>query len=369
VLKKAHAPPEKHRELVNDSEMHQKVCAAFEGLQSCKVPKFMEIIHPTNYNWWQAKGPLIPESELQVARSRERTPILASERIWPLPYVVRDALITTFCSDLSLQEQARKDKKNRDCLVRIYLGARNHMGQFNTSTTFSLRNFPLSLEKMEVLDIDKLQLVSSIADALATLHWGAKIDARDVEFVLGMAPRGDVEGDKNEKGAVCVWVLDFNQCAGISMDENGCIKAAAAFWDNDPYYPRPGCSSSSSSETLKPIQSSATDGTSTAPRIVTDEELWELFKERYLEFSGRIMEKVGVKEWQALPAIFIRKVVEMGKTRLDMNSLSLNSGPPKGGRTARVKNSKMREKREREYKDRVRELANLSDLEREQPRR
>jgi hypothetical protein len=201
VLKKAHAPPEKHRELVNDSEMHQNVCAAFEGMQKCKVPKFMEIIKPTNDDWWQTKGSLIPESELQVARSRERTPILASERIWPFPHVVRDALITTFCADLSLQEQARKDKKNRDCLVRIYLGARNHMGQFNTSTTFSLRNFPLSLEKMEVLDLDKLQLASSIAGALATLHWRAEIDARDVEFVLGMAPRNGVEEDNAKKRA------------------------------------------------------------------------------------------------------------------------------------------------------------------------
>jgi hypothetical protein len=327
-LKKAHAPPEKHRELVNDSEMHQKVCAAFEGMQKCKVPKFMEIINPTNDDWWQTKGSLIPESELQVARSRERTPILASERIWPFPHVVRDALITTFCADLSLQEQARKDKKNRDCLVRIYLGARNHMRQFNTSTTFSLRNFPLSLEKMEVLDLDKLQLASSIAEALATLHWRAKIDARDVEFVLGMAPRNGVEEDNTEKRAVCVWVLDFNQCADISMDENGCIKAAEAFWDNDPYYPRPGYSSS---ETSNSVQSSTNGGTSATPRIVTDEELWEFFNERYLELSGRIMEIVGVKEWQALPEMFIRKVVEMGRNRLDMSSLSSNSGPPKGG--------------------------------------
>jgi hypothetical protein len=363
VLKKAHAPPEKHRELVNDSEMHQKVCAAFDGLQSCKVPKFMEIIHPTNDDWWEAKGSLIPESEFQVARSRERSPILASERIWPLPHVVRDALITTFCSDLSLQEQARKDKKNRDCLVRIYLGARYHMGQFNTSTTFSLRNFPLSLEKMETLDIDKLQLASSIAEALATLHWGAKIDARDVEFVLGMAPRNGVEEGNIEKRAVCVWVLDFNQCADISMDENGCIKAAAAFWDNDPYYPRPGYSSPSSSGTLSPVQSSATDGTSTTPRIVTDEELWEVFKERYLEFSGRIVEKVGVKEWQELPEIFIRKVVEMGKTRLDMSSLSLNSGPPKGRSATQVKNSKKnserRYKQEEAERDRARDVVNI----------
>jgi hypothetical protein len=336
VLKKAHAPPGKHRELINDSEMHQKVCAAFEGLQSCKVPKFLEIIHPTNDRWWQTKGSLIPESEVHVARSRERAPILASERIWPLAHVVRDALITTFCSDLNLQEQARADKKNRDCLVRIYLGARNHMGQFNTSTTFSLRNFPLSLEKMEVLSLDKLQLASSIAEALATLHWGAKIDARDVEFVLGMAPRNGVEEGNIEKRAVRGWVLDFNQCADISMDENGCVKAAEAFWDNDPYYPRPGCSTSS--ETSNSIQSTNSDGTSTTAGTITDEELWELFQARYLEFSGRIMKKAGVKEWQALPEIFIGKVIEMRKNRLDMSSLSLTSRPPKGGSAIRGNN-------------------------------
>jgi hypothetical protein len=353
VLKKAHAPPEKHRELLNDAKMHQKVCAASEGMESCRVPDFIEIIHPTNDHWWQAKGSLIPESELQVARSRERTPILASERIWAFPLVVRDALITTFCSDLNLQEQARADKKNRDCLVRIYLGARNHMGQFNTSTTFSLRNFPLSLEKMEVLSLDKLQLSSSIAEALATLHWGAKMDARDVEFVLGMAPRNGVEQRNIGKQAVCGWVLDFNQCADISMDENGCVKAAEAFWDNDPYYPRPGCSTSS--ETSNSIQSSKSDGTSTTAGTVTDEALWEFFQARYLKFSGRIMKKAGVKEWQALPEIFIGKVIEMGKNRLDMSSLSLTSGPPKGGSAIRG-NNQNRKRRENSSRRKLGEI-------------
>jgi hypothetical protein len=152
-----------------------------------------------------------------------------------------------------------------------------------------------------------------------------------------MGPRSDVGENNIEKRAVCVWVLDFNQCADISMDENGCIKAAEAFWDNDPYYPRPGCLDPYSSEILKSIESSTDEATATTPSTVTDEELWNFFKEKYLEFSGRIMEEAGAEEWQSLPEIFVQKVVEMGKSRLYIGSLSMNPGPPKGGSARREK--------------------------------
>ena len=180
MLKKAHAPAENHRELFNDALFHQRICKAFDRSNNCKCPSFIELIHPSYEDWWKVNGSLIPLSEVLIARTRERSPILESERTWPLPSVVREALITTFCPNLKLQEQARENKGSRDCLIRIYLGARNHLGQFNTKDTFSLGNFPLSLDKMEVLDLNKLRLAALVAEGLATLHWGAKTDARDV---------------------------------------------------------------------------------------------------------------------------------------------------------------------------------------------
>jgi hypothetical protein len=34
-------------------------------------------------------------------------------------------------------------------------------------------------------------IVATMADALATIHWGAKIDGQNVEFVLGGVPGDD----------------------------------------------------------------------------------------------------------------------------------------------------------------------------------
>lgn len=38
---------------------------------------------------------------------------------------------------------------------------------------------------------------------------------------------------------VHMWLLDFNQCGAISLDDVGVDSVVKAFWENDPYYPRP----------------------------------------------------------------------------------------------------------------------------------
>ena len=144
-----------------------------------------------------------------------------------------------------------------------------------------------------------------------------------------MSPRGTgLEQTSNELKAIDVWVLDFNQCAEISMDEDGCVKAAAAFRDNDPYDPRPVCSVSS--ERPGSIRVSKSIPTSTPSKRLQDEELWKFFEERYLEYSRKVMDKAGESNSYELPGIFVRKVVEIGNDRFDKNTLSIASGPPKG---------------------------------------
>ncbi|KAF4630997.1 hypothetical protein G7Y89_g7128 [Cudoniella acicularis] len=350
ALKKAHSAAIKHDELRNDAEMHQKVSDAFQRTHPklCHLPEFFSLIERENDEWWTETGSKLPESKLPEARTKERTPVLISERILPLERKARDMLIDRFCKEEGIQA-VRENIENEDSLLRIYLGLRHKSGQKEES--FSLRNFPYSLEKIEEVGSDKFFLAEAIAEGLAILHWGAKIDARDVEFVLGsvaedvkvkegelltdsgvlrlenLSIRNVGESEVSEASRIgdllksddpetanesisgtavnhenlWVWVLDFNQCEDITMDENGCIKAAKAFWDNDPYYPR--------------------------PNTEQDEELWKYFQQKYLHFSSRILEREN-KEWKDLPQLFIEKVVEIGLSRIAGSSVA--AGPPRG---------------------------------------
>jgi hypothetical protein len=42
----------------------------------------------------------------------------------------------------------------------------------------------------------------------------------------------------SEKPPVGMWLLDFNRCHMISMDEKGVEQAVKAFFRNGPYYSR-----------------------------------------------------------------------------------------------------------------------------------
>lgn len=150
-----------------------------------------------------------------------------------------------------------EDEENKGCFLRLYIGA----SSYQIGTQFPLRNFPLSLDKMESLSLDVGQYAEAVAERLAILHWGAGIDARDMEFVLG----GSRAEEERERSSVWVWVLDFNQCGGIEMDERGVEMAAMAFWDNDLYFPCPNMMEEK------------------------DMQLWEFFRERYFEISERIV--------------------------------------------------------------------------------
>jgi hypothetical protein len=57
---------------------------------------------------------------------------------------------------------------------------------------FSLRNYPLHLNQMGDLGLEVLAYVRYMGEALTLIHWGARVDANDVEFVL--APARDGEG-------------------------------------------------------------------------------------------------------------------------------------------------------------------------------
>ena len=84
-----------------------------------------------------------------------------------------------------------------------------------------------------------------------------------------------------------MWILDFDCCRAISLDEVGVEQACAAFFKNDPFYPRPGGGEKA------------------------DEVLWVAFKRKFLSTSWKILG--GDDVW--LAERFMGRVEEEGLLR------------------------------------------------------
>ncbi|RSL43623.1 hypothetical protein CEP54_015021 [Fusarium duplospermum] len=289
-------------ELWNDYIMHKHLLEQFTRHQvtSVRIPKCYGFVPKDRQEFWhnnealtQAAGPVchIP------------THGLWSERIQPLPDITRRLLVEKFCPQ-RVKSQALLDPANRDCLVRVYLGSQRGRtgGMF-----FSLRNFKMHLNHLVELNLGVYELASSMATALAVMHWGAKTDARDVEFALGSiteplpsmaaaeiaalppntwtGPQSDDLEDFHHRKTV-LWLLDFNQVRAITMDAEGIAQAVEAFGINDPYYP-------------KPLRESP-----------VAKDLWDKFVKVYLETAGRVL--AGEREEILdLPNQFVQGVVKM----------------------------------------------------------
>ncbi|KAK0247339.1 hypothetical protein LTS09_017528 [Friedmanniomyces endolithicus] len=92
--------------------------------------------------------------------------------------------------------------------------------------------------------------------------------------------------------SVDLWMLDFNQVRRMSMDEEGVDWAVHAFFENDPYFPRPHA------EDAK------------------EQQLWTVFSEAYLEMAKRCTQIATRPALAALPQMFITKVVDEQQKRL-----------------------------------------------------
>jgi hypothetical protein len=146
-----------------------------------------------------------------------------------------------------------------------------------------------------------------MADALAFLYWTAKVDANDIEFVLARPRQSRDLSMGNADSSVAagpgigvrpffcktfgkheMWILDFDCCREMAMDEEGVKRAAQCFWRNDPFYPRP-CSASG-----------LDDG---------DRRRWELFSARLLETSRGILQSES-EEIRGLPESLMAQIVK-----------------------------------------------------------
>lgn len=277
------------RSLRNDFEMHQRVLQSFhESAQlrlQIQIPACYDFIKATDRTWWSVNQPRFPPGYTPCN-------VIVSQRIPPVPEATRRLLVRNYCPP-KLAQRILDSEPDKDCLIRPYLGRRRTQKPHTTSkfTAFSLRNYPLHLDQMESLGITTSEISQYgrvMAETLAMMHWIGEIDGNDIEFVL--APPSE-DGPKIESailGEHSMWVLDFDLCRRMTMDSEGMVQAAVAFWHNDPFYPRPEKGPS----------------------------LWSVFRERYLQVSEVCGGKPQAAERRRiLSRQFIDLVEQEGKKR------------------------------------------------------
>ncbi|KAK0379420.1 hypothetical protein CLIM01_03208 [Colletotrichum limetticola] len=308
----------KKQEMWADHVAHVKMWEASKTTKSYAMPRPAYIVQVEDLQAWKIAHR--KEIKSHSGFFFDPSAIMVSERILPLPRSIREALVSVFCPS-DMKANASNNPANKHCLIRIYLG-RRRMNQ-RVENKFSLRNFELTLDKMEILGVDPQQYVQPMAEALAVMHWAAQIDGADVEFVLGSSPERrisaqtldsiDLEGDiittwnmdeSKSSGinflrrSVSIFLLDFNQCRRMPPTPKGIDDAVKAFWENDPYYPRPGYKEGSQ-----------------------EWMLWEQFKGHYLVKSYKILDDSAT-----MPAEFLRRVEEHGNSAA--RQLFMGSPPP-----------------------------------------
>ncbi|OTB03099.1 hypothetical protein M426DRAFT_47555, partial [Hypoxylon sp. CI-4A] len=293
-----------HLDLSTDYRMHLYI---FEKFREYGVSLLVKLPKPNCYISKSNTSAAYRDRDIENA-AREvwhaPTDILFLERVRPLPLFTRVFLIERYF-DPAIKEKALKDPENEDCLVRPYLGSMNgRVGRYS-----SLRNFGLHLNQMIEAELDFQPIAALMGKALATLHWGAKTDARGVEFVLGSSNttvpethisnagvsatkfRFDNGSDSNaaeymDHRSIDLWLFDFNRVGYITLDKEGVAQAVEAATMNDPYLPLPFAEPG-------PAQ-----------------EAWYIFSLFYLNKAGHIL-RDEYKDVKQLPLLFLGGIVTL----------------------------------------------------------
>ncbi|KAL6709599.1 hypothetical protein ACN47E_001534 [Coniothyrium glycines] len=265
------------RSVTNDYEMHLRSLQSLSQYQHqistpLSIPQCYQLVESTDA-WWRTCL-----SQFPTGYSACRA--LISERIPKVPRQYSDGLVDLFCPDNKpLADFVKSNPDDDSCLLRPYLGRRRRLQQGGATSSrfqrFSLRNLPLHVDQMERLGLDIERYATTMADALALMHWAAELDANDIEFVLAPPRRTTDAGvqptfESTHLGTHSLWILDFDCCAALALDAAGVEQACAAFFRNDPFYPRPGTGRAA------------------------DEALWDVFKQRFVATSTSILKQKGV---------------------------------------------------------------------------
>ncbi|KIW14078.1 hypothetical protein PV08_06859 [Exophiala spinifera] len=212
-----------------------------------QVPRDGAFISAPSSDWDDGLQLLFPDKKMQC-----RADMIQAERIPAVPAGVLEDIIRIYCHDPETWPSIAASTEAKDCLVRIYLG-----GESIHSRAFNIGNFSLHIDQLEALDVNTLKIAGHFGRALAVIHSQADLDGRGIEFVLG--------GARDEPDGSQIWVLDFDQCRPLHaprgagdasrqpmVDSTGSVRAPSAseiqrtdscidaFFENDPYFPRPG---------------------------------------------------------------------------------------------------------------------------------
>jgi hypothetical protein len=287
------------RSIINEYCIHKRL---LECLQSLDTSRILENFGASgvSFNIPESEA-FIDEDALEWAGILPRLPAgytpckaIISEKIMPVSPPFRPTIINSFIpgvdTDKILDTQA-----NKHCLIRPYLGRRRFQAESERPRhlrAYSLRNFSLHIDQMESIGHTPHNYAMSMADAHAFLYWIAKVDANDIEFVFAQ-PRSNYPSDMNSSNSIhsdvfgthAIWILDFDCCNNMALDESGIEKACRCFWRNDPYYSRPG--------SLR----------------VFDQILWENFRDRFLTTSERIL-KDELSAIKKLPRRLIERIIQ-----------------------------------------------------------
>ncbi|KAK4232778.1 hypothetical protein C8A03DRAFT_48443 [Achaetomium macrosporum] len=220
-------------ELWNDYIKHKKIAKQFKRfrIEEVRIPGRYFFI-PSDLTEWFERSPGLTEAAKDVCNLP--TCALLTQRIHTLPRPIRHLLIEKYCQP-SIKHQALAAPGNNDCLLRLHL------------------NWMLELK----LDVDAMARRMGVA--LAIMHWVAKTDANDVEFMLGCSTtKVPLEDDEMDADTIktliytgpssCItedffghktelWVLDFDKVRPITLvDDAGVAQAAEAFRDESGHY-------------------------------------------------------------------------------------------------------------------------------------
>lgn len=224
----------------------------------------------------------------QLRQFRERMPAQASHsdktsshhglilpRINPFTVGIRRQIVGKYFT-AKAKKAALADTENEHCLIRPLLGL--NRSDYDQSASAlpalhdeetSLRDFPAYFCQLEsYLSPHWLRhLVKQIAVSYAVMHWGAGLDGRGVEMLLGMTRSG--------KANLCL--VDFEgtgDVASWSRDEIE-YRLVPAVHGSDAYIPRPSVSP----------------------------EMWELFEDTYCDIAYDLIQACPEKYGRATSAI------------------------------------------------------------------
>lgn len=287
------------RSITNECHIHKRLLECLKSLDTTQISTIFGV-SGISFNIPESEG-FIDEDAPEWADTLPRLPpgytpckAIISEKIMPVSLPFRRMIIDNFIpgvdTDKILDTQA-----NKHCLIRPYLGRRRFQAESERPRrlrAYSLRNFPLHIDQMESIGLTPHDYAISMADALAFLYWIAKVDANDVEFVLAQ-PRSNDPPDMNSPslihsdvlGTLAIWILDFDCCNDMTLDESGIERAADAFG----------------------VMTLITHDR--AAQMPLTRSLWEDFRDRFLRTSERILkdETSAIKQ---LPRRLIERITQ-----------------------------------------------------------